>query len=106
QFKIDFERLSYEGSERVRWINRGEKPASVVYFHLYPNIRVNDPENGVTSTEADEPLLDVTEVLAIQPDAQLYFFLDDQATTLRVNLREPVAPGAATEVSIKFKGRV
>jgi len=106
QFKIDFERLSYEGSERVRWINRGEKPTSVVYLHLYPNIRVNDPESGVTSSEADEPVLEVTEVRAVQTDTPVYFFLDDQATTLRINLREPVASGAATEFSIKFKGRV
>jgi hypothetical protein len=105
-FKIDFDLLSYEGSERVRWINRGEKATSVVYFHLYPNLRVNDPEAGVTATEADEPVLDVIEVRAVSADTPLYFFLDDQATTLRVNLREPVAPGAATELSIRFKGKV
>ena len=97
QFKIDFDHLSYEGAERVRWINRGEKPSSVVYFHLYPNLRVNDPESGISSTEADEPVLDVTEVRSVQGDTPLFFFLDDQATTLRVNLREPVPPGGATE---------
>jgi hypothetical protein len=105
-FKIDFDHLSYEGSERVRWVNRGEKPSSVVYFHLYPNIRINDPEVGVAAADADEPVLDVTEVRSVPGDAPLFFFLDDQATTLRVNLREPVAPGAATELSIKFKGTV
>jgi hypothetical protein len=105
-FKIDFDHLAYEGSERVRWVNRGEKPSSVVYFHLYPNMRVNDPEVGVTAADADEPALDVIEVRSLPGDAPLFFFLDDQATTLRVNLREPVAPGATTEFSIKFKGRV
>ena len=34
--KIDFDKRSYSGVERVRWINRGEKATSVVYFHLYP----------------------------------------------------------------------
>ena len=32
--------------------------------------------------------------------------LDDQGTTLRVNLREQVAPGGTAEVVIKFKGSV
>jgi len=106
-FKIDFDHLSYTGSERVRWINRGEKPTSVIYFHLYPNLRITDPEMGVgTTSEGDEPVLDVTEVRTLEGDASLYFFLDDQATTLRINLREPVAPQGATEVVIKFRGTV
>src|SRR5919109_164524 len=37
--KIDFDRLTYTGVERVRWVNRGEKPSSIIYFHLYPNLR-------------------------------------------------------------------
>jgi hypothetical protein len=32
--KIDFDRLTYTGVERVRWVNRGEKPTSIIYFHL------------------------------------------------------------------------
>ncbi|HEY6806408.1 MAG TPA: M1 family aminopeptidase [Pyrinomonadaceae bacterium] len=106
-FKINFDQLSYEGTERVRWINHGEKPTSVIYFHLYPNLRSNDPDSTVNATaETDEPVLDVSEVRSVQGDTPLFFFLDDQATTLRVNLREPVAPNAATEVAIKFKGKV
>jgi hypothetical protein len=106
-FKIDFDHLSYTGSERVRWINRGEKPTSVIYFHLYPNLRITDPDMGIgTTSEGDEPMLDVTEVRTLEGDASLYFFLDDQATTLRINLREPVAPQGATEVVIKFRGTV
>jgi hypothetical protein len=106
-FKIDFDHLSYAGSERVRWVNRGEKPTSVIYFHLYPNLRITDPEMGVgVTSEVDEPVLDVTGVRTLEGDAALYFFLDDQGTTLRINLREPVAPQGATEVVIKFRGTV
>jgi aminopeptidase N len=105
-FKIDFERLSYSGSERVRWINHGDKPTSALYFHLYPNLRVSEAEIGINASEADEPRLDIMEVRSVQGDAPLFFFLDDQATTLRVNLREPVAPEGTTEVNIKFKGIV
>ena len=105
--KIDFQHLSFTGSERVRWINRGDKPTSVLYFHLYPNIRATESDTGPNSAaEPDEPTLEITEVRSVEGDASLLFFLDDQATTLRVNLREPVAPLATTEVAIKFKGRV
>lgn len=105
---IDFDALSYTGSERVRWVNRGEKPTTVLYFHLYSNLRSSDSELGSpnTSSETDEPRLDILEVRAVHGDTPLYFFLDDQATTLRVNLREPVAPQGSVEVSIKFKGVV
>jgi hypothetical protein len=107
-FKIDLDKRSYTGSERVRWVNRGEKASSLLYFHLYPNLRVGDQfvPNTTPPTEADEPRLDIVEVRAALDGAPLFSALDDQGTTLRVNLREPVAPGSATEVIIKFKGTV
>src|SRR5437016_6063447 len=38
---LDFAR-GYQGTERVRWTNRDDRPASVLYFHLYPNMRAED----------------------------------------------------------------
>ena len=107
-FKIDFDHLSYTGSETVRWVNRGEKPAPVIYFHLYPNLRAGDqqPATNTDAAETDEPRLEVLEVRTASDNALLFSSIDDQGTTLRVNLREPVAPGAAAEVIIKFKGSV
>src|SRR6185503_19811677 len=35
KLKLDFENRSYSGSERVNWINRGDHPTAVLYFHLY-----------------------------------------------------------------------
>lgn len=105
--KIDFDRLSYSGTERVRWINRGEKQTSVIYFHLYPNLRVTDQSlTSSTVSETDEPRLDIVEVRNVSGDFPLAFSLDDQGTTLRVNLREPVPPDGSAEVFIKFKGTV
>jgi len=110
--KIDFDKLSYAGSERVRWVNRGEKPTSVLYFHLYPNLRTGDQSgssnnnNSSAQAQIDEPQLDIVEVRTGADDTQLFTSLDDQGTTLRINLREPVAPGNSTEVVIKFKGTV
>src|ERR1043165_3574484 len=106
--KIDFDHLTYTGTERVRWINRGEKPTSIIYFHLYPNLRTGDqplPTN-TTTPDADEPRIDILEVRAGSDDTLLFSSLDDQATTLRINLREQVAPDGNAEVVIKFKGSV
>jgi len=91
----------------VRWVNRGEKPSSILYFHLYPNLRSGDQQSSANTTaaDADEPHIDIVDVRSAD-DIILFSYLDDQGTTLRVNLREPVAPGAATEVVIKFKGSV
>jgi hypothetical protein len=107
--KIDFDKRSYSGTERVRWINRGEKATNVVYFHLYPNLRTGEQvttNNSSTETEIDEPQLDIVEVRSGVDDTPLLTSLDDQGTTLRINLREPVAPGNSAEVVIKFKGIV
>ena len=98
--KIDLDKLTYTGVERVRWINRGEKPTSIIYFHLYPNLRTDQ------QLESDEPTLGVIEVRAGSDNSPLFTSLDDQGTTLRVNLRESVAPEASTEVLIKFQGTV
>lgn len=107
-FKLDFDRLSYTGTQTVRWINHGEKPSSVIYFHLYPNLRTGDQPvsvNGATA-EADEPRIEILEVRAAADNSALLSALDDQGTTLRVNLRDPVAPEGSTEIVIKFKGTV
>jgi hypothetical protein len=107
--RIDFDKLTYTGVERVRWINRGEKPTSIIYFHLYPNLRTGDQQflnNAAAAVESDEPRIDILEVRAGADDTPLFSSLDDQGTTLRVNLRETVAPEAAIEVVIKFKGSV
>src|SRR6185369_2373084 len=108
ELKIDFDKLTYAGSEKVRWINRGEKATSLVYFHLYPNIRTGEqpaPANG-TQPDADEPRLDIIDVRTASDNTTLFSSLDDQGTTLRVNLREQVAPAGSTELVINFKGSI
>ncbi len=100
--KIDFDKLTYTGVERVRWVNSSEKATSIVYFHLYPNLRTSDQQQ----LDSDEPRIDILEVRAGADDSPLFISTDDQGTTLRVNLRENVAPEASTEIVIKFKGSV
>src|SRR3979409_545145 len=40
QLAIDDENRTYTGTERVRWINRGDHATSTLFFHLYPNGRM------------------------------------------------------------------
>ena len=108
---LDFESRTYNGTERVRWINRGDHPTSTVFFHLYPNIRFSGytpPTEKTPSGEliSDEPRLEIMEVRVASHAAPIPFALDDQETTLRLNLRDAVAPGAAVAIEIKFKGMV
>jgi hypothetical protein len=110
QLKIDFEALSYSGSERVRWTNLGEHPTSVLYFHLYSNLRVDQPSAGAlpngAAGEPDEPQIEITGVRSAANNAPLNFSLDDQNTTLRISLKENVPSGGSTQVAIDFKGSV
>jgi hypothetical protein len=110
QLQLDFDALSYSGSERVLWVNRGEHPNATLYFHLYSNLRQDQTSTsgGAASQtpESEEPRIDITEVRSVADGTPLTYSIDDQGTTLRVNLREQVAPGNSTEVVIGFKGTV
>jgi hypothetical protein len=108
QLKIDFDSLTYSGSERVRWINRGSDTTGVLYFHLYSNLRPDGSPAPAGSglPESEEPRIEITEVRTASDGSALTYSMDDQGTTLRISLREQVAPGKSTEVVIGFKGSV
>ncbi|HEX3084943.1 MAG TPA: hypothetical protein VHP99_10500, partial [Pyrinomonadaceae bacterium] len=108
---INFDDRTYTGVEQVHWVNHGDRPASTIFFHLYPNMR---PPDYVTPTQkndagqivADEPRLDITEVRAIESKTPVSFSFENSQTTLRLNLRELLLPEAAIDIQIKFKGTV
>ena len=109
--ELDFDARTFQGRERVRWVNRDDRPAAVVYFHLYPNLRAEDERPGAQNSQADvaapeEPRLEVNAVRAGEGGQALPFTFEDEGTTLRVLLRETIAPGNATEVELSFKGNV
>jgi hypothetical protein len=107
QLKIDFDSLSYTGSEKVRWTNRSDRATSVLYFHLYSNLRPEPIQTAGSQTiETEEPTLQITEVRSAVDGSPVTYSIDDQRSTLRVGLREPVAPGKSAEVVIGFKGTV
>jgi len=108
---LDFDNRTYIGTEKIRWINRGDHPTSTLFFHLYPNMRppgyvASTAKNEAGQVNSDEPRLDVSQVRVVSNDALPTFTLADQETTLRVNLREAVQPNQAIELQIKFKGSI
>lgn len=107
---LDFDARTYAGTERIRWVNGDDKAASVLYFHLYPNMRAEDERAGVQpaadSSAPVEPQLEVTEARAAVSAQTLPFTLEDDGATMRLQLREPVAAGAAVEIELSFKGVV
>ena len=110
KLSLDFEALSYTGLQRVRWFNRSDQTLSVIYFHLYSNLRVDVPTPATNSgnqiADVQEPRIQINEVRSPSNNTPLTFSIDDQGTTLRVNLREPVLAGQSTEVVVSFKGTV
>lgn len=111
RLRINFDALSFTGSERVRWNNGSDHSTSILYFHLYSNLRVDVPVTNYTSSkvagaQADEPRVDITGVRQVTTDVPLNFAFEDHGTTLRVNLREAVPPKGWVEVAIDFKGSV
>ncbi|HEY0101285.1 MAG TPA: M1 family aminopeptidase [Pyrinomonadaceae bacterium] len=127
-FALDFDARTFSATERVRWVNRDQRPASVVYFHLYANLRSNSNGNNndanrapappvsgaeataaataIAATAVDEPRIEIKSVRHAATQTALAYALDEQATLLRINLREPVAAGATTEIEIAFTGAV
>jgi hypothetical protein len=111
QLSLDYEDRTYEGTERVRWVNRGDHPTSTLFFHLYPNVRMPGyapPTEKSSSGPAvsDEPRLDISTVRTVASSTPLQYALDDSETTLRIYLRESIAPNAAVELELKFRGSV
>ena len=108
---INFDERTYAGTERVHWVNRGDHATSMIFFHLYPNMRPPDyvaptQHNDTGQIIADEPRLEITEVRTLNNNAPVAFSFDDLQTTLRLNLRESLPPGTAIDLQVKFKGSV
>lgn len=104
---LEFDNRTYSGTERVRWVNQGDHSVSVLYFHLYSNLRAVPPGgDAVSQLEPDEPRIEITGVRSAETDQPLSYSLEDQSATLRINLGTTVARGEATGVLLSFKGSV
>src|SRR5690242_939886 len=99
---LDYANRKYTGSERVRWVNRGDRATGTLIFHLYSNARI---PGYVAPKQPDEPRIEIVEVKSAENE-MLPFTLEDDNTILRVNLRAEVQPQKSVEVLIKFRGEV
>lgn len=106
QLKIDFDELSYSGTENVRWTNDSDRPASAIYFHLYSNLRPDQPGEPNSEVETQEPRLQITEVRSPETGNPLSYSIDERGTILKITPADPVASGSSIEVAIGFKGNV
>jgi len=61
---------------------------------------------GQPGAESVEPRIEITEVRSATNHTALIYSVDEEGTTLRVNLRDQVASGQSTEIVIGFKGYV
>src|SRR5713226_5975001 len=82
QARARLRQRTYTGTERVRFVNRGEHPTSTLYFHLYPNVRVPGyapPPSPVKAEPgqqtSDEPRLEINEVRNANDDTVLVYDL-------------------------------
>ncbi|MGH9914900.1 MAG: M1 family aminopeptidase, partial [Pyrinomonadaceae bacterium] len=111
---IDLNRRNYTGTERVKWINNGKNPVSVLYFHLYANkhsaaAEAESKPNEDSATKpvsSDFPEIVVTDIRLMKGNRPLSFAPDERRTSLRIELPFELAPGASTEVLLNFEGSV
>lgn len=112
---LNFDERTYTGTERVYWVNGDDRPTSTLYFHLYANLRSDVEQRSSSGTPVtkdaeaattDQPHLEISEARAASTGQPLAFTLDDERTTLRVQLGEEVAANGSIEIDIKFAGAV
>jgi aminopeptidase N len=85
---IDPQARTVAGRERLEYTNRDSVALDRLYFHLYPNLRDFAGRLDVSALVVDG-----------QPQQAIY---ESQRYLLRVNLPQPLAPGATTTVAFDF----
>jgi hypothetical protein len=80
------------GLERVRYTNTETTPLAEIYFNLYPNLPGYDGRMGVQSVAVAGQV--------VQPE------LKEGQAALRVPLAQPLAPGAALDLTLTYTATV
>jgi len=117
---VDPVKHTIEGSEKLRWRNRSDRPVRTLYFHTYLNgfegagstwltemARYGQFRSGVQLKPGEAGYIEVRSIAqAGQPAAMRYVQPDGGPATdrsvLRVDLPTPVAPGAEAALDIAF----
>lgn len=85
---IDPQQRTLGGSERLDYTNRDSRPLDALYFHLYPNLPDFHGRISISALAVDGRAAPVV--------YELRNYL------LRVNLPQPLAPGASATVTLNF----
>lgn len=89
---IDPARRVLKAAQRIEYTNRDHVPLDKLYFHLYPNVADFGGRLDVSAASVDG-----------QPVAPTY---EQRRYLLRVDLPQPLAPGATTVVTLDFQTAV
>jgi hypothetical protein len=117
---LDPVRHTVEGKEHLRWVNRSDRPIKSLYFHLYLNgfegpgsTFMTEKElygafrSNVQTHEGEWGYVDLVSVTqAGKPGTYAYVHPDGgpatDHTVVRVDLPDPIAPGATGEIDVAF----
>jgi hypothetical protein len=120
QAALDPDKHTVEGKEHLRWLNRSDRPVRSLYFHLYLNGFESDGSTFMTEKARYGAFRSDVETktgewgwIALgavmqggKPAKWLYVHPDagpeDDHTVVRVDLPDPIAPGATGEVDLEF----
>jgi len=117
---LDPVKHTIEGSEKLRWKNRSDRNVRTIYLHTYLNAfegpgstwmtekaRYGRFRSGVETKDGQWGYIDVVSIAQGGQAATMRYVQPDggpatDRSVLRVDLPEPVAPGAETTLDIKF----
>jgi hypothetical protein len=117
---LDPAKHTVEGSEHLRWLNRSDRPIRSLYFHLYLNAFEGPGStfmrekalygafrSGVPNEKGEWGSIDLQSVAQGGKPATFSFVHPDGGpasdhTVVRVDLPDPVAPGATAEIDLAF----
>jgi hypothetical protein len=120
QATLDTAKHTVEGKEHLRWLNRSDRPIASLYFHLYLNgfegpgstwMTEKDHygafRSNVETKKGEWGSIDVKSAAQSGKLARLVFVHPDAGpetdhTVVRVDLPEPIQPGATGELDLEF----
>ena len=117
---LDPAKHTVEGKERLRWLNRSDRPIASLYFHLYLNgfegpgstfmiekARYGGFRSGVETKKGEWGYIDVGAVTQAGAPAKITFVHPDGGpetdhSVIRVDLPRAIGPGETGEVDLDF----
>ncbi len=125
QVRLDPEKHTLKGKQQLTWRNRSDRPVRSVYLHLYLNAFRNegstffseqrnlgfDFRSDVPMKDGEWGWIDMTRVMQAGAPVPQTFVQPDNGpstdmTVVRLDLPQPVGPGASTTLDIDFDAQL